>query len=237
MSTGVQLIGTKSVLARYDRLNCDAWALYQGKQFIVGGIGGDALSEWLQSFDQSGSTATYILRVYDCDEAPTSSTGNTDYVASLNFKVIDQYEGYGIAGHSNKLMDTIRGIQDEIKELKKPPTDDGEDEQTFQSVVMGWLEDPQKLNTVVGVARQILGFAAPAVTPALPQGQGIGSCEPGALSPVDAASEDGLTRISNALDILGKCDPDLVVHLEKLAKLAQTEPLIFKAVIGKLDTL
>jgi hypothetical protein len=49
--------------------------------------------------------------------------------------------------------------------------------------------------------------------------------------------EDNVTRVSKALDILEKYDPQLVVHLEKLAKLASTDTLMFKAVISKLDAL
>lgn len=241
--TGIQIIGVKPVIDRYEKLGCDAWALYQGKQFIVGGNSSDALSEWLKDFEASGSTAAYTLRVYDSDESPTSSTGNNDYIACFQFKVTDTYEGYGIAGHNNKLMERITGLENRIKELSKPDTDE-DTEGSIGAVVSDWLQNPEKLAVVFGIAKQIfsggsgyLPSAQPAAMQATPLQtiSGMGTVQTKAVS---ASSPEGLERIAKALDILGEYDKDLVVHLEKLAKLAKDEPDLFKnVVISKLDLL
>jgi len=228
--TGVQLIGRKAVIERYTKLNIDSWALYQGKQFIVGGVGADVLDEWLTDFEATGSTATYTLRVYESDHTPTSSTGNADYVACLNFKIDDAYEGYGIAGHNKNLMQRIKGLEEKLegKDNDEPDTD-------FGTVIMGWLEDPQKLATIAGIVRMFTGGAA-----ALPQ-LGTLPAPVQTISGVDqkneSVMEDKLTRLSTALDTLEKHDKELVKHLEKLAQLASTDPLLFTAVISKLDAL
>lgn len=231
--TGVQLIGTKAVVSKYEKLNCDSWAIYQSKQFIVGGVGSDGLQEWLQDFETAGSTATYTLRVYDSSDAPTSATANSDYIACINFKVVDQYEGHGIAGHTNKLMQRIEGLEKKLKDQDNDDDDEGPD---LNEVIMGWLTEPQKLGMVIGAVRQLFGGEMP-VMPAVASPaplQTVSGLEPVKINPM---TEEGLTRISKALDILGVCDPDLVVHLEKLAKLAETDKLLFKAVISKLDAL
>jgi hypothetical protein len=226
--TGVQLIGRKAVVERYTKLNTDSWALYQGKQFIVGGVGGDQLDEWLADFEQTGSTATYTLRVYDTDQAPTSSTGNADYIACLNFKTVDAYEGYGIAGHDNKLMQRIKGLEDKLE----GKDDDDEPDTDFNSIIMGWLENPEKLGMIAGAIRTLFGGVPMQPMGGLPM-QAISGLEPQNQTQM----EDNVTRVSKALDILEKYDPQLVVHLEKLAKLASTDTLMFKAVISKLDAL
>jgi hypothetical protein len=231
--TGVQLIGTKAVIDRYEKLDCESWAIFQGKEFIVGGVGAQSLREWINDFEMTGSTATYKLRVYDYEEAPTSATANAAYVASINFKAVDEYEGYGIAGHANKLMQRIEGLEKKLKEQDSDEDDEGPD---LNEIIMGWLTEPQKLGMVIGAVRQLFGGEMP-VMPAVASPaplQTISGLEPGKISPM---SEDGLMRISKALDILGVCDPDLVVHLEKLAKLAETDKVLFKAVISKLDAL
>lgn len=228
--TGVQLIGRKAVIERYTKLNIDTWALYQGKQFIVGGVGADVLDEWLTDFEATGSTATYTLRVYEGDQAPTSSTGNADYMACLNFKIDDAYEGYGISGHNKNLMQRLKGLEDKLQ-----GKDDDEPDTDFGTVVMGWLEDPQKLATIAGIVRMFTGGA-----PVLPQ---IGTLPPpvqtmsGVDPKTDTVMEDKLTRVSRALDTLEQHDKQLVTHLEKLAKLASTDKLLFQAVIAKLDAL
>lgn len=234
--TGVQLIGTKAVLARVSKLDYEAWALYQGKSFIVGGVGCEELGEWLRDFDAAGSTATYTIRMYDAKEAPTSSNANNDYIASISFKIVDAYEGYGIAGHSTKLMERIGALEKQLKDQEEYK-DGGED---LNSVIMGWLNDPIKLGHVVGAIRQLMGggsmVAEPAMIAATPV-QTISGTGTVANSSSQPDTGDDITRLSKSIDILEKHDKKLVDHFEKLAKLAQTEPLLFNAVIAKLDAL
>lgn len=236
--TGVQLIGKKAVISRFEKLDCEAWALYQGKQFIVGGVGSDSLNDWLTDFEGSGSTATYTLRIYDCDIAPNSSQAMTEYVSCFQFKVTDQYEGYGIAGHSNRLNDRITSIETELKKLNRPPEDDENETGMIGAVISDWLTNPEKLAVIVGVVKQIFQ-GGPVVQPAMVATAPLQTISGFRMNTetVSAASHEGLQRISVALDILGQCDPDIVVHLEKLAKLAQEEPLLFKGIISKLDGL
>lgn len=225
--TGVQLIGREAVLKRFEASDCDAWALYQGKQFIVGGAGNDELTEWLESFEASGTTATYMIRFYQ-GEKPTSSTGNCDYVACMSFKLHDAYEGMGIAGHNSNLMQRLGNIE---KQLKKQEEESDDDDVDLNSVIMGWLTDPAKLQQVAGAIRMFTGGSA-AIEPASAV-QSIGAVRPTA----EVDQEANLTRIATALDILGAKDPRITEHLEKLAKLAQTDPDLFKSVVSKLDVL
>lgn len=227
--TGVQLIGRKAVIERFTKLGTESWALYQGKQFICGGTGAGDLDDWLADFEATGSTATYMLRVYDTDQAPTSSTGNADYIACMNFKIDDQYEGYGISGHNKNLMERIKGLEKKLEDK-----DDDEPDTDFNTVVMGWLENPEKLGMIAGAIRTLMGGAPVQPMGALPAPvQTISGID----TKNESVMEDNLTRVSKALDILEKHDKQLVTHLEKLAQLASTEPLIFKAIISKLDAL
>lgn len=228
--TGVQLIGRKAVLEKFESFDTDTWALYQGKEFIVGGIGAESLDNWLTGFEQSGSTATYVLRVYDTEEVPTSATGNGEHIAKIGFKAVDAYEGHGIAGHSSKLMDRIGALEKQLKERDEEKDDDEPD---LNTVIMGWLSDPAKLGQVASAVRIIFGTggaaAAPVAGPAPAQAiSGFGPAEQKA---------DPVARIADALDRLEKKDPKLVEHLEKLATLSENDPALFSAVISKLDLL
>jgi hypothetical protein len=237
--TGVQLIGKKAVLTRYEKLECDAWALYQGKQFIVGGVGYDSLSDWLQDFEQSGSTATYTLRVYDFAEAPTSSMGNSDYVVCVHFKITDTYEGYGIAGHSSKLSDRITGIENELKKLNKPDLDDDDDRGvSMGAIVSDWLENPEKLAVIAGIFRQFFP-GAPAPVPMMVPAKPVQTISGFKMETefINAASPEGLERMTKALDILGQYDPNIVKNLEALAQLAKDQPALYGIAVQKLDSL
>jgi hypothetical protein len=231
--TGVQLIGKKLVMDSYSALDCDCWALYQGKQFIVSGCGVDDLDRWLTSFEASGTTATYLIRVYDCETPPTSSTANADYVACVSFKLVDTYQGMGIAGHNNGLMERIKGIEKKLDEREEDQ--EGEEGMDLNAIITGWLTDPAKLAQVAGVIRMFTGGGGAAIETAPAAIQGIGAVSPGPAAQ-EAPAVD-LEKLAAALDILGAKDPKLVEHLEKLAKLATNEPELFKSVISKIDLL
>lgn len=221
---GVQLIGKDAVLAAFSKLGYEYWGLYEGKTPKIFGEGADALADWLELFCSSGSTATYTLRIYDTDTLPTSQTGGTDFVASLNFKLVDVYEGYGIAGHTTKLMQRIEGIEKKL--------DSDGDEEDINSILMGWLSNPEKLGMVASAFRQLVGSGpvAPVVT-----GNGIPAQQTvSGFGGVGSDDEAKLQRLSVALDQLEKKDPRLIEHLEKLSKL---DPIIFNAVIAKLDAI
>jgi hypothetical protein len=234
--TGVQLIGKKAVLARYAKLDCEAWALYQGKQFIVGGAGAEDLEGWLTDFEQSGTTAIYTMRVYDCEEIPTSGKAGADYIACVHFKVVDTYDGMGVSGYGNKMGEEIAAIKNQLKKLTERG-EEPEEQGGIGAIVTDWLNNPEKLAVIFGIAKQFFtGGSAPAIIPVQPI-QKISGFTMSEQPTINASSPEGLERISKALDTLGQCDPDLVRHLEKLATLAVNEPLMFKAVIGKLDGL
>lgn len=228
---GVQLIGKDAVLSAFNKFDYEFWGLYEGKTPKIFGQGGDALAEWLELFSQSQSTATYTLRIYDTDALPTSQTGNLDYVASLNFKLVDLYEGHGIAGYNSKLAQRIEGLEKKLSAAEDD--DDGED---LNDVLMGWLNNPEKLGMVVGAFRQLVGGGSPAPVVAgnVPQQTISGINTNNSTGGITQDDETKLQRLSVALDKLEKKDPKLIEHLEKLATL---DTFIFNAVIQKLDAL
>lgn len=230
--TGVQIIGKDALLNRFQKFDTETWGLFQGKQFIVGGTGEETLTDWLDDLSKAGSTATYILRVYDNDQVPTSATANSNYLASLNFKLIDMYEGYGIAGHTTKLMQRIEGIEKRLDDESEPD----EKEEGLNDVIMGWLNNPEKLGLVIGAVKQLMG--GPAVQPAIASTQPAQAIAGFSVQDSNPdTSGDRLERLAAALDKLDKIDTRLVEHMEKLAKLATDDPALFNAVISKLDAL
>lgn len=227
--TGVQLIGKDQVLSTFETLNAKSWALYQGRQFIVGGVGSDYLEAWLTNFAQAGSTATYMLRAYETDDMPTSATGNIDYIACISFKVCDPYDGMGIHGHNSTLVARIGALEKQLKDK-----DDDQDE-SLNDILMGWLSDPVKLNHVAGAIRTIFGNAqvAGVQSTATPL-QTVSGVNP---APPAESTEEMLVKVEGALDKLQKNDSHLIDHLTKLADLSERDPDLFNLVISKLDAL
>lgn len=234
--TGVQLIGKDAVIERFDKLQGDSWAIFQGKQFVVSGDGSTDLLDWLQCFEKTQTTAAYILKVYEGDP-PTSDGTTRPYIAALNFRVVDMYEGAGIGGHNNKVMQRLEGIEKKLNAEVEQPDDQ---EQGFDRVIMGWLENPEKLGMIIGAVRQLMGYSGPAQIPAAvvgAPGQQIGGFKVQEEPASGGVSEEDLVKLSSSLDELQRHDPNIVAHLTKLANLAKSDPFIFKGVLSKLDAL
>lgn len=222
---GVQLIGKESVISAYSDVGCDTWAILQGKQFVISGDNEGDLGTWLGRFTQGGSTATYTLRCYDTDSAPDSLTAGTNFVASFNFKLIDMYAGAGIAGHNTKLVGRIEELEKKLKDA------DGEEEPDIMSAIMGWLNDPQKLQMAVGAFKMLFGSNAGGTLP-MPAPQGVAG-----FSGTPKNQEEALQRLAAVIDRLEKKDPQIVEHLEKLADIAERKPDTFKFLISNLNGL
>ncbi len=219
----IQLIGKSAVLAAFDEFDADTWALFDSKSPVLSGQGSDSLEAWLDRFMPGGSTAQYTLRIYDVDPPIKAST---EYIAAFKFRLSDPYAGAGISGHTTKLLERIEGLEKRLE-------GEGEEGEGLSGIVMGWLKDPDKLETVVGAFRQLIGKepvtdgSNPSTTIQTMAGYKVTS---------DANQDDDkkLERLAGILDKLEKKDPKLLDHLDKLSQMDQ---LTFSLVISKLDAL
>lgn len=219
----IQLIGKDAVLSAFEEMGYNTWALYDNKTPILFGQGSDTLEAWLDRFIPGGSTAQYTLRIYDCDP-PIKA--NTDYIAAFKFRLQDPYEGVGISGHTTKLLARIEGLEKRLE-------GDGEEGDGLSGIVMGWLKDPDKLDTVVGAFRQLMGH--PPLPDSIPQPEKIQTMAGYKVTSDTGQDSDAkLERLAAILDKLEKRDPKLLDHLDKLSKM---DSLTFGIVISKLDAL
>lgn len=227
---GVQLIGKDSVIAAYNDVDVDTWAILQGKQLIVSGEGEGNLSVWLDRFGAGGSAAIYTLRCYDTESLPDSLTAGTNFVAAFNFKFTEIYQPAGMGGYNSQLIGRIDELEKKLA-AKQESEEEGPD---FLSAVMGWFEDPHKLQQAVGAFKMLMGNAANAMA-AAPAPQGLAGFD-GARQKFES-EEQKIQRLSIALDRLEKKDPDIVEHLEKLADIAEKKPDTFKFLISNLSSI
>jgi hypothetical protein len=218
---GIQLIGKDSVVEAYNELDGEMWAIFEGKELRIYGTDDASLASWLDRFMPAGSTASYKLRVYDTEQRPINQA--TPYIASIDFKLHDPYQGAGIHGYGAK-------ISERLDKLEK--RDNGEEsEWDMEGAVMGWLKDPEKLDTVIGAVRKLFGYTPLPQIPQTMQTMG-GTTKPSVLE-----NESLLNRLSAAISDLEKADPRLLEHLEKLALLSASDPALFKSIIAKIDLL
>jgi hypothetical protein len=229
---GTQFIGKDAILGVYnDEYAGYPWALFQGKKKRAEGDSAAELEKWIDRFSPAGSTATYTLVVYD-------ENGN-DEVANWDFK-INTYNGgnNGSGGAIGKLQQMFEtDFLNRLHAVEKKMNEQPDDEEGFDlnKIIMDYLENPHKLAQVGGFLKSIFGGAqAPAAAPAA-----IGSVPPSPQAGgfVQNGNDEEVQRLAVAINRLHAQYPNLVPCLEKLADIAEKDPLTWGMIKSKLDAL
>jgi len=237
--SSAHFFGIPAVIAQYEGSNLPTWGVFQNKHFLRAGDNADDLRKYLVSLD--GSVALYSLCLYDVDAEAVRK--NTDYDYSFAFKLTDAggYAGgvrvAGGSGITEIVAQKVNGIlsekiggflEDELSGKKR------DEKPSIMNELVDLLHDPDRLVAIIAGVKNIF---SPGLAPAGISGTDAPMRRAGTAQQPAMPSENDLVRLQNAINILEQRDPKLVEHLEKLAKLAQDEPMLFKSVIGKLDIL
>jgi len=224
MGRSVQFIGKENVIDAYENRDIKYWGLFDGKSFIVSGEDGEDLKTFLTRMEKSGTESIYTLKVYknvdDIDDLDDRLPCN----GSFNFK-LSRSAAFGMIGGNTDMQTRL-----DLLEKKVAGTDeDDDDEESFESIIMGLLKNPGQLQQAIGAVKMLFSRGvAPAVTAATV----------GALDDTKPETEQQLLdRLNDALQRLEKADPKIVDHLCKLADLADRDPGTFKFLIKNLESL
>jgi hypothetical protein len=226
MGQGAAMIfGKDATLEQYNDYELDCWAVYQGRMRVKKGNDPDDLAGLLDKLSATPSGALYTLRVYDTQNV-ADITDKTEPAGSFNFKLYSAaMSGFG---GSDMLHARLAAIEQKLesgggkKESKK----------TLGDVVMGWMENPEDLATVIGAIKMLTGSG----TPAAVTGFKVAHTKDTPVDTNPAPTEQDLDRLGDAIDKLGKADPQIVQHLERLARMAETDPGKFGFLVKALDS-
>lgn len=248
-SSAVMFRGTKSVIKAYNSNDVPAWSLWNGpKQLVFSYNGTDIeegakmLGEALALLQEGGSTAAFMLCVYDDWKAGDKIKSNTPYDNSFNFSIWDDDEGEATSRfRSNKdnekrltaIEDLLKKMCEESEEEDKPEKIGG-----IQGMIAGLLEQPQVKEAIMGKIAQIINKI-----PSMGEGKKIAGI-PGEDVQPDAQQQeqenaafqkswtnyplDQQIKISRALTILMAADSKLGDHLLALGTIARDNPGKYK---------
>jgi hypothetical protein len=228
---GIQFLGRNDVVSAFKSRSIDVWGIFEKKNFITAGEGAESLNEFLKKLEPGGSGTLYTLKVFKNVDDPDEITDRTECNGSFGFKLTGSLGT--VSGNGN---DAVLARLDAIDKRLNGEEDEDEGE-TFEDIFKGWMKEPAKLATVIGAVQSLLGGNA------APMMQAIGSIQEPApetkkeIAAVMPNSNDMLERLSAAIDRLERVDPKIVLHLEKLATLGETNPGLFKVLISQLDAL
>lgn len=245
----VQFYGVDAVLQAAENRNCPGWAIFIGKSMFMKyeGINADEslqmLREHLEMLEPSGTTAIYTLKFF---EQPTTGVLKINEKTvcdggSFNFKLVDPEQRPAMyMGHvkNNSQISELKQEFAEIKQLLATRLQEDEDEKpdpldSIGAIVVDALSDPQKLFMYINAGRALIGL------PVVDTNKAIGNIMNGQQTATQANQQtaqpmDEGERLHNALTTLEKHDRNLIAHLEKLAEMAEREPMKFQMLIKML---
>lgn len=234
--------GLESVLSAYKAKAIDTWGVFNRGNFMQSGSDEQSLSDYLTLMESQGSRTVYTLKVYR-NETAEDVTDKTPNNGSFSFDFNDAgYMGSFSGGGANAAMAA------RLAALEKKLNEGPEKEPTIGSTVMGWLQEPEDVIKILGAVKMFFTKQSPAEV--MQTVSALGSAEPrraGAAVVEQEEStmpvyENGLSaeqvatqqRLVLALNRLEKCDAEIVLHLEQLANLAETNPAMYKMALGFL---
>lgn len=229
--SAIQFYGAENVLQAFSNRDVEVWAIFCGKQFINKGKGAEDLRTFLEAISQGGTNAVYTLKVYEEFDSPTQVKEKTDCDGSFNFRLNDPQQGvttgqYRAFINQTNLEERLQRIEEML--LKEETESDQEEEKSIGAVLTEAIADPVKLNQWIGVIQNVIGTLSgkqKVMQPAM-----IGNPEP-------ANSGPDLEKLQQSLDTLGRNDPGIIDHLDKLARISEINKPMFNTLISMLDSM
>lgn len=251
-STSIQFKGKQQVIDAFTNRGVDVWAVFQGKTLLNKGEGVQELEAYLDLINRNESTAIYILKIYEDLDTPRKVKEKTEADGSFYFRLVDPNEKDGnYFSYRDATEQRFNELNEKFEQLllrlDGANDEPDEEENSIGSIITGILQEPDKLEKLIGTFKGLFGIGQtlPAQigninildsgNPFLSPSSTAGMTTPQQQQQPPANEQEKLSRLAVAIDTLEKFDSDLVPHLEKLAKIASTNPVQFKTLIGMLD--
>lgn len=240
MPVSAQCFGKEKVIELFENRGLDAWSIWCGKQFLFTGIGSDELDSQLEMI-LAGTNSVYTLKVYRSITDAEEITEKTPAAGSFNFYPREKFESPSRENGAAKTIGAVhRLIEEKVAEKIADALDRDERPDKKQSIG-DILQDPDQIKEWIGVIS-----LAKTLLSGNPQQESIpmqlGNV--GNVTRVEEAqevekeySERDQIRLTTAINILGRNDPKIIDHLEKLARMSQTNKPMFDNLIMMLNAM
>jgi hypothetical protein len=243
----IQFRSIADTVSAFDKLDCDVWSLWDGKRFMFKGAGSDELQAFLDLMNNNGSTnAAYILAYYEGVKDASAINSKTAYDGSFTFKLnSDGTEittgQYRSLQNGNELQSRVAGIEHKLDLLIASESEIETEESGNRLGVIGEIIAHPAIAPLlpVLVEKIVSSIFSSAERPAVPMPavplRKVSGIETQSVKPANDAAKSDLLRKS--VERLLKADPELPLHLSKLADMSERDPNGFNYIVKMLETL
>ncbi len=239
----VQFYGIDRVMQAAENYNCPAWVIFISRAMFAKYEGTDiqeslaSLNTYLDMLQENTSAGTYLIKFFESEPGKpvkitekSICTGGSFYFKLHSIEEREQrFIGAAQTWKGNNELSELRSEISDLKmQLQEALSADQEPVQqdTIGSVLMDAIKNPEQLMNLINVGRVLMGME--------PKLAAVGSLPGAAAVPGEQDQEQLLQRLGNAIDTLQKADPQLVEHLETLAKIAAENPQKFRSLLSML---
>lgn len=226
MAKAVQFRNRDQVEKAFSNLKIECWSIWNDKQLLTKGCGEDMLCEFLDLLENGSSQAIYTIRFYEDISDAKLIKEKTPADGSFNFilkELVNGSDYFREDNKKNRLFERLGAIEEKLFAEDEP------EKETIGSVFMGLLKEPAQLAQMIDIGRSLMGMKPIYDQPAYQQ------LPANTIGGIPATSEEKIHRVQMALETLERNDVDLLIHLEKLAKISETSKGMFKMLLTTLD--
>ena len=237
----IQFRGVSNVVAGFADMNCDYWAIFEGRYLRFKGEGEASLKKTLNTLKSSYSEATYTVVGYMEMEKKTKLSLSTPCDGSFNFKLYSDDEDEDrnprrmeFEGRRTTMIDRIAGIEQRLDLMLQEREEDEEPEPEPKNklgIIGELMESP--LGPVIN--KVLLQWFAPGTAPAA-VAAAIGN-----IPATKTVASPGSTAINDdTAGVVARLiahDPKMPERLKMLLELADTDKPMFDMVMAQFDKL
>lgn len=242
----VQFRSAADVLKAFENVKCPAWSLWDGKRFMFKGTGADELESFLDLMNENGaSNAIYSLAYYDKSQTAGGINSKTPFDGSFNFRLnSDEMEvnngQYKDFVRQSALVSKVNGLETKFDKLIELMSNDQHEPQENKLGIVGEiLQHPAIAPILPGIIQAITDkflFQTGQGSPPAPEPNRQLYPAPARVAGIGNVLEQEPT-LERAVAILLQYDKKLAEHLNKLALLAQRDPVTFNYIMGQLEQM
>jgi len=211
MGQSIQFHKKQGVIDAFNNRGVELFSIFQNKQFMFKGEGGEELENILQSLAESGTNATYTLKVYEELEGVEKIKSNSPDDGSFNFRLNEEL----VNNNNNSyhlLLEKINKLEEEIETHNEKPEQEN-------NIIGAIISNPNFAPVIPVLIEKIMSLIFPK--------------PPSSQMSIGAISQNDYS-LNDVLESLKKHDPELELHLYKLLQIAETNPETFKILINSL---
>ncbi len=226
----VQFKGIENIMTAYDNMEIPAFSIWCGKEMNFK-YEGDSMDEgtktlfdYLELLRMQGSWAIYSLKVYE--DFSGKITNKTPYDGSFNFQLntSPNYIDGQAGGQLGMILSKMSALE---KRLDDQDAEDEEQDDYGMGVVGRVLMHP----AIQQLIPHVMGFLTSLKPKQMNASVNGVTVDPGQNQP------PLMVRYNDAIDVLQSVDPNFIETLEKLARLAKTQPDTYKGYVTMFGSM